>query len=136
MFTYLVYVKRNSHHDVDDIQYIHDGVSIKAAIFGVLWLLFNGLWLESALYIGIMTSIEQMHFMGILSNFSTSVIAASIACMLALFGMDRIVKNLERKGYVLDDVVFASSNYEAELRYLAINFINTEEKGCPKLEKQ
>ncbi|WP_341764279.1 DUF2628 domain-containing protein [Candidatus Tisiphia endosymbiont of Beris chalybata] len=111
MNIYSIYV--NPQKKDNNCIIIKQGVSLFAAIFNVGWLLYHRMWL-----LLIVTSIV------VVSAFSLNcecIKAGVLITTMLIFGFcstDIREYDLERKKYLLQDIILANSEMEAELKFL------------------
>lgn len=107
MRTYIVFKKD------DDVKVVADSVSLKAAIFNVIWILYHRLWhllLIFALYI---TSVYYIgHFNFINGNFGSFLFCLALP-YLWVYGNYWRQRKFLRKGYLATGVVTAKNYDEA-----------------------
>lgn len=114
---YAVYVKKDSKNSFDDTIIIKQGFNFYAFIFSTFWALYNRIWwLFLALAL-----IEGLVFYKTNLNPETVTITRLIMLTLQMWlgfeANDIKGKNLERKGYILLDVVSAQDETEANRRF-------------------
>ncbi len=108
---------------VDESQGLHDPVFVRegfnwwAFLFTGVWLLVKGLWLGFLAFVLIDVA---MYFMVRELDLSPAVAVVGRIAVQVWFGFEgnEFVRNkLERKGYVLQDIVASDSEASAELRF-------------------
>ena len=92
---------------------IKQGFSFSAAVFNIFWSLYHKIWLPPIVVLLINIFILTL-------NNDNYVLMASTLTMLVfgIFAVDIREYSLEHKKYFLDDIILASSEIEAELKYL------------------
>lgn len=111
MNIYSIYV--NPQQKDNNCIIIKQGASLFAAIFNVGWLLYHRMWL-----LLILSSIVVVSAFSL--NCEHLKVGALITTML-IFGFcrtDILEYELERKKYLLKDIILANSEMEAELKFL------------------
>ncbi|MCE2992343.1 MAG: DUF2628 domain-containing protein [Candidatus Jidaibacter sp.] len=115
MIAYTIYLK-NTNQGTEDITYVPEKFCWLGFLFTIPWLIYHRLWNTAITLIFSLIFLNQFELMG-LSDLSTFVcIVASV--LLGFYGNDMIRNNLEKNGYVLSDIIMASSVQEAELRFI------------------
>ena len=91
---------------------IKQGFSFLAIIFNYLWALYHKMWLIALITISINIIIKNIEI-------SHIAYSANIAILLLLgwFAPDLREYYAERKGFKLSDIILASSEEEAEVKY-------------------
>ncbi len=94
------------------------GFSLAALVFGPLWLLARGLWLELLAYALLIAALIGLVNVGALSPAALTGLVALGHLYLAVEGRALAIAARERGGRALVDLVFAGSALEAEKIYL------------------
>lgn len=116
MNIYSIYIKGNM--DDSDPILVKQGFSFIAAIFNIFWSLYHRMWLFFML--GLIVSAIPSFFEGI--HFFDRLIAVTQISTFLIFGFlnaDMREYALEKSGYELYDVVVASDEKEAEMKFFA-----------------
>ena len=121
MQTYTIYAPIDENRPLIEramnYQFIKEGFSLWAALFGPLWLLAKGLWLETLAFFAAaigLTLILQ------LIGFNEAAISAAMTGTTIIFGFfARDIERLhyERSGFKLISVVNGKTKDECEARY-------------------
>ena len=121
MQTYTIYAPIDENRPLIEramnYQFIKEGFSLWAALFGPLWLLAKGLWLETLAFFAAaigLTLILQ------LIGFNEAAISAAMTGTTIIFGFfARDIERLhyERSGFKLISVVNGKTKHECEARY-------------------
>jgi hypothetical protein len=83
---------------------VQEGFSLGAAIFGALWLLVQRAWIPAVLFLCV-----QLAAGWLLPPALRAPAALMLAWIAGVFGRDLVRWSLERRGFVLEHVVAASS---------------------------
>ncbi len=113
---FAVYVKKDSNNPLEEAVIVKQGFNFFAVIFTSFWALYNKIWwlffallcIEGALYYEISHNIESVIFFKSLGFL--------IQLWLGFEASNLKGKNLEKRGYMLFDVVCASDETEAHCR--------------------
>ena len=117
MNIYSIYV--NPEKENTSFVSVKNGFSLTAVVFGVLWALYHRIWKIAlpmiAIYIVIMLQNDAIvqtitPFMNILN-----------ICIFGMFAADMREYNLEKNGYKLKDIVYASSQADSEAKFMIRN---------------
>lgn len=118
MDTYTVHILYNQDGKALDMQYVPEGCSFWGVIFGPLWLMYNGLVRAMVLYGALVILIIQFDEAEITDPGISLLLLLILSICIGFFGRDSIRAKLTRSGYKFDDVVLASSEAEAQLKYV------------------
>lgn len=118
MDTYTVHILYNQDGKALDMQYIPEGYSFWGVVFGPLWLLYNGLIRALVIYGILVILIAQLTEAEVIDPSLSLLLLLMLSLCIGFFGRDSIRAKLIRNGYKFDDVVLASSEAEAQLRYV------------------
>jgi hypothetical protein len=111
MNIYSIYV--NPQKKDNDFVLIKQGFSFYAALFNIFWSLYHKIWLPPIVVLVFNICIF------ILNNDNYTLIYLILTTLVfGMFAVDIREYDLERKEYYLDDITFANSEIEAELKYL------------------
>jgi hypothetical protein len=103
---YLIY----KHQTLPRIAIINDGFSFRAAIFGALWLLYQGIWKVASLFM-------LGSFCFSMLDLNITIIQIMSFLSLGLFAADILEWHYKKQGYELERIIFAYSEEEVELRF-------------------
>ena len=129
MQIYTIYKHKNSD-PTEFAVYIPESFSFKAAIFNVFWFAYHRVWRGLFLFALLILLILELTNLDILA-FSTAILLLLGVCIFTGYSAyDLLRSHLESNGYHLIDVIIASSEDEAECKYLQ-KYISYE-YGHPK----
>ncbi|MDF3046970.1 MAG: hypothetical protein K0R73_88 [Candidatus Midichloriaceae bacterium] len=115
MIAYTVYLK-HTDQGTENIVYVPEKFSWLAFLFTIPWLIYHRLWNAAFILIFSLIFLNQVELM---VSWGTPTIICTLASLAAgFYGNDMIRSNLEKNGYVFNDVIMASSEQEAELRFI------------------
>lgn len=118
MDTYTIYILYDKEGKSVDIQYIPEGWSFWGMLFGPLWLLYHALVRPLFFYFAVLILIAQLAEADVVAPIISSVMMLVLSILTGFFGRDYIRAKLVREGYKFDDVIIASSEEEAQLKYV------------------
>lgn len=95
-----------------------ESFTIWGFIFGVIWLFFSKQWLWGIVFLILNIIVSQMGQSDLITTTTAAIITTGLHLAVGFYGHDLIRKGFEKSGYLLDDVIVASSNQEAELKFL------------------
>jgi|GEM_PF-6087454 len=121
MQTYTIHAPMEDNRSLEeramDYQFIKEGFSIWAALFGPFWLLMKGMWLETLSYflaaIGLGLVLQLLGF----NEEAISAFIMGANFIFALFARDIERLHFERSGFKLISVVNGKTKDECEARY-------------------
>lgn len=96
---------------------VRQGFSRQAAILNFFWAIYHKMWL--VVFLTALANILVMQ--PLIGRFMTEIILSAqliIFLVFGWFGADFKEYSLQQKGYVLSDIVVASSTMEAEVKFL------------------
>ena len=115
--TYTVHLLPNAKAPLETAQFIKDGFSWPAFIFGPFWALYHRLWLLAlvtlAFEVALLTVAEKMG----LSEMSQSLLQLGFQACIACIADERLRAKARREGYITADIVMADSMLAAEQRF-------------------
>lgn len=135
MQAYTIYIKKDKD-SIIGIEYIPEGFTWLGFILNGFWLIYHRLWRPFAFFILTILMLNQMEYADVITPTVSMIVLSGLSLYIGLAGHDMMRKRLERKGYELHDVVFASSDAEAGLKYIKNNFIideNAEESSSTNI---
>lgn len=106
------------------MEYIPEEFTWFGFILGGIWLAYHKLWRPFLFFIIILVMLEQLEMADVITAKISYIILLGFCLYVGFTGQDMIRRRLERMGYELHDVVIASSDTEAGLKYLNGNFAN------------
>jgi hypothetical protein len=121
MKTYTVYIKQ-SDDDISHIEYVPEKFSWTGFLFNSIWLIYNRLWSQAFLFLAILILIYQLELAGIIAPNISLMIWVGISFFIGFTGNDMLRRRLERRGYKFSDIIIASSESEAELKFICQNY--------------
>ncbi len=125
MRTYTVYIKQDDD-DIPHIEYIPEKFSWAGFILNTIWLIYNRLWSQALLFLTTIVLVYQLELAYIISPNMSLIIWIGISFFVGFTGNDMLRRRLEKQGYVFSDVIIASSENEAELKYICQNYQEEE----------
>lgn len=125
MKTYTVYLKQDDQN-ISNIEYIPEKFSWVGFLFSTLWLLYHRLWLQAFFFIVFIILLNQLELAGILEANISLVVWIAVSFFIGFTGNDMLRRSLEKKGYVFYDIIVASSEQEAELKFICQNYQEEE----------
>jgi hypothetical protein len=98
---------------------VREGFSLAAFALGVIWALWNRLWIVSALILVAMAAVALLASASGAPDTVATVLNLGLALILGFEGQSLRLWSLRRAGYVEDALVEARSREAAELTYFA-----------------
>lgn len=123
MKIYEIYIKSNCSEALNELDFIalRSGFSLYAAFFHFFWLLYQKMWsiLAAALLVNVaITILTNYPIFGPL----VTCLQIAIPLILGVFASDLKGYDLKRKGYIMEDIVLANCEEEAEIAFLTKKF--------------
>lgn len=116
MRIYNVFTKKEKLKEAE-VEIVSEGFSIKAFVFSFFWLVYNQLWIESAVFLLLLVVIKQVLIL--VSVSAAMVTFCIIIYFIGISANDFLCSKLRRSGYKNVDIIFASSEDEAKYKFLA-----------------
>jgi hypothetical protein len=121
MKIYTVHLKKGSDSPLETAKFVREGgFSVLAGVFQLFWALFNKMWFCAALLFLAQACLVGIEKSGWLTHEANLVLRAGFFVFVALSANDWFRANLQHKGYVLTDVVFAKSELEAQAKFITV----------------
>lgn len=118
MLTYTVHKQHKK--DSDSIAlYVPEKFSWPAAWVAPLWILYHRLWGWLIGYILFLFILNEFVELEILTTFEAVVVYAGFSLLFGYSSYDAYRLSLMAKGFKLVDIIIASSEDEAELKYIS-----------------
>lgn len=118
MLTYTVHKQNKADSDSVAI-YVPEKFSWKACLFAPLWILYHKLWGTFVTYILFVFIIQELVSLEVLDSFSATIMYFGFAILFGFSAHDLFRESLKSQGYKLVDIIIASSEDEAELKYIS-----------------
>lgn len=96
---------------------VPEGFSFSAAIFTIFWAIYHKMWKLTALTLAINIVIVSLQKNSLVGEF-IPILNLAIMLIFGFLAGDFLEYSLQKKGYVLEDVVVCRSAVEAEMKYL------------------
>lgn len=125
MKTYTVYLKQDDQN-ISNIEYVPEKFSWAGFVFNTLWLLYHRLWIQALLFMVFLILMHQLELAGILESNISVIVWIGVSFFIGFTGNDMLRSSLEKNGYVFYDVIVASSEREAELKFICKNYQEEE----------
>lgn len=97
--------------------FVAEGFNFYAFIFGFFWALYHRIWLPAFLFFGLSICVRLASHYGDLTLLSSFVLDLGIRLMIGMAANDLRRDTLEKRGYIISDVVISDSLLDAERRY-------------------
>ncbi len=114
---YTVHVNPEKPDPADRVELVREGFTVWAFLFHVFWLLYNRLWLATLGYMAILMCLmlfaEAFH----ISQISFGMLQLFMQVTLGFVAHDLRRSKLRRRGYVMESVVAAETELNAQRRY-------------------
>jgi len=121
MRIYSAHIRRGGLDPERDIVLVKEGFSWPAALFAPAWALWHGLWVPAAImFVSIGGLMAAAKGFGIGSD-AAGLLLAGAATVIGFLANDLCRASLERRGFVMHDIVAAPSRESAEYRFFDRN---------------
>ena len=117
MKLYTVLVKEDSDDKLETALFIKEGFSFLAAIFQTLWALYHKMWLCAAALIVVAIGFFLMKNYGIMKTDLVQILEIALLIFIGFSANDWYSKHLQKKGYIVYDVVSGKNEDEARIRF-------------------
>lgn len=117
MKSFICSVKQNLSDGGTDMVFIRDGFRLWAALFGPLWAVGLGLWLESAALLGVWLLFDAALMLAGIQGFYHGLAWIGFAAIMGFLAPSIQAWAMERRGYVFWDVVVAQNDLAAARRF-------------------
>ena len=114
---YIVYLKPQDDHPLETVEFVRDGFTFFGFIFGIFWLLWHQVWREAAAFFIATLLLAGLQFSGLLSEAQSSTLQMGLMLAVGFYGRQWWGNALARRGYEAYDLVYATSQDEAEARF-------------------
>ncbi len=121
MRIYSVHIRRDGLNPDRDIVLVKEGFSWPAALFAPLWALWNELWIVAAWMLLFIAGAAAIVVSLGLGGVATAWLSVGLAVMAGFLANDLMRVALERRGFVLRDVVVAANKDSAAFRFFDRN---------------
>lgn len=121
MKVYTVHIQPGASDALEKPEFVREGFNIFAFLFTFLWAFYHRLWGAGLFLIAFHMAFYSMLDAGLIARGSVEMAQLAFQIIVGLQGHDWIRLQLEKKGYVLSDVVTGGSLIEAERRYFERN---------------
>ncbi len=121
MRTYTVYLKQDDQN-ISNIKYVPEKFSWPGFLFSMPWLIYHKLWVQVFLFIVFLILLQQLELAYIVEANISVLVYICVSLLLGFTGNDILRRDLEKRGYIFYDVVIASSEQEAELKFICNNY--------------
>lgn len=114
---YNVYIKKSQQNAIESALFVRDGFNIWAFIFEIFWFAYHRVWLVIfGLILFYAIKIYLLHS-GFINLLQADVLTLALKFFLGFEASNFREKHLEKKGYILIDVVTAHDEMEAQKRF-------------------
>lgn len=119
---YNVYIKKDVSDPFEQMEFVPEGFSLLAVFLTFFWALYYRVWSLAAFSFAVLTALEFAYLQGFMPEDMTSVLRLVFSLWVGFEANDWRASSLERRGYILYDVVSGTSEEEARIRFLDNNF--------------
>lgn len=123
MKTYTVYLRDGDDPLIEAI-YLSEGFSLSAAIFNILWMFCNRIWLHTILFTVLSICILQLQQFHIITPLTGCISFLTLWIYVGFNGRDYLRYKLEKDGYKMKDILVANSDEEAEFLFISKHMQN------------
>lgn len=118
MKIYNIYLKKDSDNPVESVKVLREGgFHIWAGILHVIWALFHRMWFLAAILFIMMATMAYIGTLNVLAYEGVIFMRIGFFAWVGFTANDWLAKNMEKKGYILTDVVSAETVFEAQKKY-------------------
>lgn len=144
MKLYNALIKKSSAGKIEDVIVLKDGFSYPAFFLNNLWFLYNKMWKEFGVLVGVSFSFMVLKALGILSSSDIVLLEIIFLFIIALNFNYWLVEHLKKQGYEFVGLVFGSSLENAKMRFVKNLEVDRESENFefdiaitnPKLHRQ
>jgi len=115
MKTYLAYA---SEANPEKFEMVKEGFSFNAFIFGMLWCVYNKLWLPAISLLAFNIILGVIIEDGAISEISGGVAQIASLVVIGITASQFMATSLHNRGYNLTDAIIARNADEAKLKYI------------------
>ncbi len=110
---YNIYAPKDGALDYEKIKIIKEGWSWLSMIFSFFWALYQKLWLLAFGLFALDLVFDKLVKLNMLPEYKIMVIKIGILIWLGFSANDLRAKKLEKKGYKLQDIIYANNEISA-----------------------
>lgn len=114
---YTVHINPALENPLEKAVFVREGFNLMAFVLGVVWALYNRLWMEAIFLVTIMVFLGAADEKNWLSASTVMVLNFAVNAVVGLWANDMRRANLSRRGYIMSDVVVSNSELSAQQRY-------------------
>lgn len=106
-----------------------DGFSCSAAIFQSIWAFFHGLWLVMLLSTSFLAALLYLEKLGVFNTTECLYMKLLLGLYMGFCAKDWHISSLQKRGYVLADVIAADNENKALLKFYEKQYKHELEKA-------
>lgn len=114
---YSVHLNPKAPRPYESPVFVPEGFNVYAFLFHIFWALYHRIWLQAFIILGLLIAVQIASAYGDLSRTSTIILDLGIRLMIGMAANDLRRDTLDKRGWVVSDVVIADSLLDAERRY-------------------
>jgi hypothetical protein len=114
---YSVHLNPREARPYESPVFVPEGFNFYAFFFHIFWALYHRIWLPAFIIFGLLVCVQLASTFADLSRTSTFILDLGIRLMIGMAANDLRRDTLEKRGWVISDVVIADSLLDAERRY-------------------
>ncbi len=118
MKLYNALIKKTKEGKIEDIILLKDGFSYPAFFLNNIWFLYNKMWKEFVVLLGVSFSFMLLKAMGIFSSSDIFLLEVIFVFIIALNFNYWLVEHLKKQGYEFVGLVFGSDLTNAKMRFV------------------
>ncbi len=118
---YNVYTRQDEEEPLETALFVHDGFSLWAFVFHTFWALYHKVWHLAILCIILFGSLFYAQMNIYLNPVIFAIIGIGLRLWVGYEANKWYTRSLEKRGYILFDIVAGRNKEEAELRFFDHN---------------
>ncbi|MBM5781900.1 MAG: DUF2628 domain-containing protein [Pelagibacterales bacterium] len=118
MKLYNALIKKNKEGKIEDIILLKDGFSYPAFFLNSIWFLYNKMWKEFGVLLGVSFSFMLLKALSIFSLSDVLLLELIFTFIIALNFNYWLVEHLKKQGYEFIGLVFGSDMTNAKMRFV------------------
>lgn len=117
MKIYTVHAKPDMVNAAEKPKFVREGFNLFAFLFTGLWTLYHRLWWPTAILVAVNVALIALGKRHLFPAETLTIIQVAVQILVGYMANDWLRAKLQRRGYVIVDIVAADSELRAEQRY-------------------
>jgi hypothetical protein len=114
---YYIFIDPKSPEILSDVRVIPRRFFFWAFVLGLVWVLYNRLWLVAVALVSILYVLLKLVDSGVIDSVTYQIVYFSIFLYLGFDASSLLHSQIEKSGFVLKGVMLASSQEKAEMKF-------------------